>query len=66
MKPLLDTHVLIYLTIQPTSLSGPAQTLIRDQANDLYLSLASLWELQIKLQLGKLNLQLPLPQIIAD
>ena len=66
MKLLLDTHVLIYLTIQPTSLSARAQTLITDQTNDLYLSLASLWELQIKMQLGKLNLQLPLPQIIAD
>lgn len=66
MKLLLDTHVLIYLTVQSNGLSAQARTLIADQSNDLYLSLASLWEMQIKLQLGKLNLQFPLPQIIAD
>jgi PIN domain nuclease of toxin-antitoxin system len=66
MKLLLDTHVLIYLTIQRNSLSAQAQTLIADPTNDLYLSMASVWEMQIKLQIGKLNLQPPLPQIIAD
>lgn len=40
--------------------------MITDKANDLYLSVASIWEMQIKLQIGKLILQLPLPQIIAD
>ena len=51
MKLLLDTHVLIYLTIQPSSLSAQAQTLLADKANDLYLSVASLWEMQIKVQI---------------
>ena len=66
MKLLLDTHVLIYLTLQPSSLSDQAKESIEDKANDLYLSIASIWEMQIKLQIGKLNLQLPLPQIIED
>ncbi len=38
----------------------------RDQANLLLVSIASLWEIQIKYQLGKLNLKLPLGQIITN
>lgn len=36
-----------------------------DPANTLLLSVASVWELQIKLQLGKLQLLRPLPTLIA-
>lgn len=32
--------------------------------NDLFFSLVSVWEMQIKIQLGKLQLQDPLPEIL--
>lgn len=32
----------------------------------LYLSLASIWELQIKVSLGKLDLAVPLEQLVGD
>jgi PIN domain nuclease of toxin-antitoxin system len=35
-------------------------------ANSLHLSLASVWELQIKMQLGKLALRLPLADVLRD
>jgi PIN domain nuclease of toxin-antitoxin system len=35
-------------------------------ANSLHLSLASVWELQIKLQLGKLALHRPLADVLRD
>ncbi len=66
MKLLLDTHVLIYVTLQQSKLSDKAKEIIQDNTNELYFSIASLWEMQIKMQLGKLNLQLPLQQIIED
>lgn len=66
MKLLLDTHVLIYATLQQSNLSNQAKEIIQDKANELYLSTASIWEMQIKLQLGKLNLQPSLQQIIED
>ena len=35
-------------------------------ANTLVLSVVSVWELQIKYQLGKLTLRAPLSQIVSD
>ena len=34
--------------------------------NDIFLSMASVWEMQIKLQLGKLEFPLPLNQLIEE
>lgn len=38
---------------------------MRDGANDVFLSLASIWEMQIKIDLGKMTLSGNLPAIIA-
>lgn len=64
MKILLDTHAFIWWDSDPAKLSPNALTLIRDQSNALLFSVASAWEMQIKLQLGKLKLTLPLAEII--
>jgi PIN domain nuclease of toxin-antitoxin system len=55
---LLDTHTLIWLTENDPTLPEPLKDLI-DTAETVYLSIASLWEIAIKLQLGKLSLQRP-------
>lgn len=55
---LLDTHTFIWLTENDPSLPEPLRDLI-DTAETVYLSIASLWEIAIKLQLGKLSLQRP-------
>ncbi|MDB5708572.1 MAG: hypothetical protein JWL96_642 [Sphingomonas bacterium] len=47
MKLLLDTHFLIWLMSDPTELSSRERDAI-DQAEALYLSAASFWELRIK------------------
>ncbi len=41
-------------------------TLFEDEANLLVLSVASIWEIQIKAQLGKLDLARPLQEIVHD
>jgi PIN domain nuclease of toxin-antitoxin system len=56
MKFLLDTHVFIWLDIAPANLSAPVIATIQDPSNTIYLSLVSIWEIQIKMQLGKLKL----------
>jgi PIN domain nuclease of toxin-antitoxin system len=56
MRLLLDTHAFIWLDIARNQLSVSAQEAIRDPENSLYLSLASVWEMQIKMQSGKLHL----------
>jgi PIN domain nuclease of toxin-antitoxin system len=50
----------------PSRLSPIVRDALLDPANQLHLSVASIWEMQIKSQLGKLSLSRPLRQIIAD
>ena len=65
MKLLLDTHAFIWWDSDPAKLSPTALALCSDPANLLVLSVTSLWEIQIKRQLGKLDLRLPLVEIVA-
>ena len=64
MKLILDTHAFIWWDSAPNKLSPQILTVCQDQANEMILSVASVWEMQIKLQLGKLQLKLPLEEII--
>ena len=64
MNFLLDTHVLIWLAIEPQKLSPQATNILTDSNNTLFLSLVSIWEMQIKIQIGKLTFNLPLREII--
>ncbi|MCX8086010.1 MAG: type II toxin-antitoxin system VapC family toxin [Rhodocyclaceae bacterium] len=53
MRLLLDTHILLWALAGSPRLSKLAEELIRDPANDLYVSTASIWEIAIKHALGK-------------
>lgn len=64
MKLLLDTHTFLWLDMQPQALSAAALAACESPDNELYLSLVSAWEIQIKTQLNKLSLRVPLDQMI--
>ncbi len=66
MKLLLDTHTLIWAATLDDQLSIKAREMILDCNNDLFLSVASIWEMSIKASIGKLILQQPLEQIINE
>jgi PIN domain nuclease of toxin-antitoxin system len=66
MKLLLDTHIFIWWADQPEKLSPSALSALEDEANELLLSVASVWEMQIKIQLGKLKLSLPLKELVKN
>jgi PIN domain nuclease of toxin-antitoxin system len=66
MRLLLDTHVFIWWADDPERLSPAALAALEDEANELLLSVASVWEMQIKIQLGKLKLSLPLKELIKN
>lgn len=66
MKLLLDTHTFIWWDSEPARLSPQALTLCQDRANIVLLSVTSVWEMQIKLQLGKLKFNLSLAEIIES
>ena len=66
MRLLLDTHTFLWLMEQPGKLSPSALQACDDLDNDLFLSVASLWEIQVKQQLGKLRLGVPLAEIVRE
>lgn len=55
MKVLLDTHAFLWFINDDPQLSLPAKKLMESDI-DLFLSIASLWEISIKVSLGKLTL----------
>ncbi len=59
MKILLDTHIFLWAISDDARLSTAHRALYLDEANDLYLSVASIWEMLIKFGLGKLPLPAP-------
>ena len=66
MHYLLDTHTLIWLLENNPQLSNRAQSIIANEGNELFVSIASIWEMTIKSSLGKLNLGIPLSDLIAQ
>ncbi|MCY7348577.1 MAG: type II toxin-antitoxin system VapC family toxin [Pyrinomonadaceae bacterium] len=64
MNLLLDTHIFIWWEIEIYKLSAKRLQILEDEDNVLFLSLASLWELQLKIQNGKFEFPKPLPEII--
>lgn len=52
---LLDTHTLLWVLYKEDSLSAYAKNVILDD-NDIFVSIASLWEIAIKQSIGKLEI----------
>jgi PIN domain nuclease of toxin-antitoxin system len=66
MNLLLDTHTFIWWADEPEKLSKDALDALEDENNRLFLSLVSIWEIQIKVQLGKMKLILPLKDLVES
>ncbi|WP_309712840.1 type II toxin-antitoxin system VapC family toxin [Armatimonas sp.] len=64
MKLLLDSHTFLWAIQEPEELSESAKIALQDAHNTLLVSLATLWEIQIKSDLGKLKLTIPLQQML--
>jgi PIN domain nuclease of toxin-antitoxin system len=56
VKYLLDTHVFLWYTDGSQKLSEAAENLIDNPNNVIYFSIASLWEIAIKIGIGRLDL----------
>ncbi|MFN7098716.1 MAG: type II toxin-antitoxin system VapC family toxin [Gammaproteobacteria bacterium] len=56
MKYLLDTHIWLWWLLDSPKLPVEAKTLIANEKNTIYVSTASLWEIRIKQQIGKIEL----------
>jgi PIN domain nuclease of toxin-antitoxin system len=56
LKLLVDTHCWLWMRAEPDRLSEATQRLVRDPEVALYLSVAAIWELAIKVAAERLRL----------
>lgn len=64
MNLLLDTHIFLWLNFEPKQIPSAIYNACENTENNLYLSLVSPWEIQIKKQLGKLCLHSDLSDLV--
>jgi PIN domain nuclease of toxin-antitoxin system len=63
-KLLFDTHTFLWLDSNPEKLSPVALAACEDSNNELYLSVISIWEILIKTKIHRLQLQVPIKELI--
>jgi len=66
MKYLLDTHAVIWYSEDSPELPKKIIELIDNPVNSIYICSVSFWEIAIKTSLGKLDLHLPLDELLDN
>ncbi len=57
MNILIDTQAIIWFAENNAHLSNQARAPMEDTGNDCFISMASFWEISIKINLGKLDIK---------
>jgi PIN domain nuclease of toxin-antitoxin system len=65
MKYLLDTHAFLWYLLGDTNLAIKAKDIIGTKEN-LYFSIVSLWEISIKINIGKLQINRPIEDLSKE
>jgi PIN domain nuclease of toxin-antitoxin system len=63
VRLLVDTHVLLWALAEPQKLPRASRAKLEAVENEVLFSAASIWELAIKLQIGRLVLPIDLEEI---
>ena len=66
MEFLLDTHVFLWFSEDNLKLSKRAKSLIEDTDNKCLISIASIWEMAIKISLNKLKINIGFENLINE
>jgi PIN domain nuclease of toxin-antitoxin system len=66
LRLLLDTHALLWALLEPRRLSPAALSAIADGDNDVFVSVVSAWEIEIKRTKGKLPMPTPVGEALAE
>ncbi len=66
MRYLIDTHAFIWFTSEDERLSRTAKRIIESPDSQLLFSMASIWEIAIKMSIGKLEIDGGLETVIGD
>lgn len=64
MNLLLDTHILLWHLEDNPKLNLEISALIEDKAHQIFFSMMSLWEIEIKRNLGKLIISQPIETLL--
>jgi len=66
MNLLFDTHAFLWFSEDNPSLSKKTKLIIENPENNCFISMASLWEMAIKISLKKLNIKLNFNQMLEE
>ena len=66
MNYLLDTHTLLWIVKDDPQLSLLARDMYLNPENNIFVSLAAIWELTLKSSIGKLLLTKPLDEFVEE
>ncbi len=66
MKILLDSHTIIWFEEDDEQLPESVKALIEDEENEKFISIASIWEIAIKVGNRKLKLNKPIDDYFLD
>ena len=66
MRVLIDTHTFIWFVKDSGEISSNARSLIVPPENDVFISIASIWEISIKTTIGKLRLDGGFERVLPD
>lgn len=64
MRLLLDTNVLLWAVAEPGKIPKTFRERIEAADNEVFFSAASVWELAIKMQIGRIELPVTLEEVI--
>lgn len=66
MNLLLDTHTFLWFIEGNPNLSNLAKDLIENPNNSKFISIASIWEISIKVSVGKLELAMSITELLES
>jgi PIN domain nuclease of toxin-antitoxin system len=66
MNLLIDTHIFIWSEISVGKIKSDILAELVNTNNEIFMSLVSIWEMQIKIQLGRLTFPKPLIDIVEN
>lgn len=66
MNILLDTHAFIWFVEDDSRLPEKTKSIIENPKNTIYVSIVSIWEIAIKLSIGKLSISKSIESILEN
>lgn len=66
MNYLLDTHIVLWWLTEPEKLAIKTQKIIKNKAENIFISSISFWEMAIKQSIGKLNLPTNILELLTS